>query len=241
MTIELQDVGRCFGSQWAVNEISTSIPRGRSLALLGANGVGKTTLLKLMAGWLPVSCGQLRVDQTLLRTSGVTTRRKLMLLEESRVSDASIVEMITRAVTDYRISRPEVADEVVQWFVDLDLVGIYGKSARALSKGQRFKVAMTTLFVVRPLIWLLDEPFSAGLDANGLAILETEMQSHVDSGGIVVFSTQWPEHARRLANHALVLHQGSVVCDQPIAQSASEALLESAPAPLAAVLNGLGS
>ena len=73
---------------------------------------------------------------------------------------------------------------------------------------------MIGLFLVRPQVWLFDEPFSCGLDVNGLEVLREEMKTHADSGGTVIFSTQWPAQAVGLADRFTILHGGKLVYDQ---------------------------
>ena len=240
MTISIQNLCRDFRKQWAVRNISATIDDGATVAILGANGAGKSTLLKLIAGWLPPASGRILVQDYAMRINSNSVRRRLMLLDEPRTGEVSIIEMIGEALSDYQIDRPNIAAEVANWFERLDLVGIYGKSANAVSKGQRYKVAMICLFLVRPHVWLLDEPFSAGLDAGGLKILESELAEHARAGGIVIFSSQWPDHANRLADRSLVLHEGELVCDLSKGQSVAEELIESSTPALRAVLSGLG-
>ncbi|MGB7347910.1 MAG: ABC transporter ATP-binding protein [Pirellulaceae bacterium] len=240
MTITLQNVRRDFPSRTAVDDVSCQIPSGCTLAVLGANGAGKSTLLRLIAGWLPTSTGRIQIGGYTMRINSVSVRRKVMLLDEPILGEASIVEMISQAVDDYKIDRVGIETEVAEWFERLDLVGIFGQSANAVSKGQRYKIAMICLFIVRPHVWLLDEPFSAGLDAGGLQTLETEMAAHAQSGGIVIFSSQWPDHANRLANRCLVLHEGQLICDHSVDSPVSADLLQAATPSLRAVLQGLG-
>ncbi len=240
MTLRLENLGRNFASNWAIRNVNAVIEPGSCTAILGANGAGKSTLLRLIAGWLPLAEGRISIDGHRLRPNSLAVRRRLMLLDEPLAGEFSIIETIAQAISDYRADRVGIEGEVADWFEKLDLVGIYGKSARAISKGQRYKIAMICLFLVSPYVWLLDEPFSAGLDAGGLQILEAKMREHVVDGGIVMFGSQWPEHANRLADQSVVLHEGELVCHQPIKQPVSSALLNASAPSLAAVLAGLG-
>jgi ABC-type multidrug transport system ATPase subunit len=240
MTLQLNHVGRNFGSQWAIRDVSAVVNGGTSVAVLGANGAGKSTLLRCIAGWLPLAAGRISIEGYTLRPNSVAVRRRLMLLDEPRQNQSSAIETIVQAVEDYRVDRRGIEAEVAAWMEKLDLVGIYGKSCSAISKGQQYKVAMIGLFVVRPFVWLLDEPFSAGLDAGGLGVLESEMRTHARDGGIVLFSSQWPEHANRLADEAIVLHEGSLVCRHAINGPVPDQVIAAAAPSLSAVLSGLG-
>ncbi|MEZ6118799.1 MAG: ATP-binding cassette domain-containing protein [Pirellulaceae bacterium] len=134
---------------------------------------------------------------------------------------------------------PEVEAEVADWFERFDLTRLYRQEASQLSKGQRYKLALTCLFVTRPQIWLLDEPFSAGLDAAGLATLETELTAHARNGGLVLFTSQWPRHANRLATDAVVLHHGRIECHKRMEDQTPVTVPPDCDVSLAAVLNGL--
>ena len=240
MSIQIQNLSRDYRGKAALCEINTTINDGEITSVLGANGAGKSTLLRLISGWLPPTKGRVQIDGYTMRMGSRSVRRRVMLLDEPSKGEKAMVAMIGQAVSDYNADRDGIEAEVADWFERLDLVGTYGQSANAMSKGQRYKVAMVCLFLVRPRVWLLDEPFSAGLDARGLDVLETEMKSHANSGGIVVFSSQWPEHANRLAQRSLVLHEGSLMLNQSIDTAVPDELISDAGPALAAVLSGLG-
>jgi ABC-type uncharacterized transport system ATPase subunit len=130
---------------------------------------------------------------------------------------------------------------VADWFDALEVTKAYRNNVEGLSKGQWYKMLLVGLFVIRPELWLLDEPFSAGLDAAGLQTLETQVRAHRDSGGIVLFSSQWPDHARRLADRAVVLHEGRCVWDAEPSRPVPAQYLDTANASLRAVFQGLSS
>lgn len=240
-SIHIQNVGRNFRGKWALRGVHETIAPGTVCSVLGANGAGKSTLLRLLAGWLPVNEGRILFDQSPMRPTAIHLRRQAMLLDDAsgpnkREAGAS-VDDLCNTIHAYGVDRLGIEDEVAHWFEKLEVISVYNSRPGEMSKGQAYKIAMIGLFVTAPHVWLLDEPFSAGLDASGLRIMETEMARHAERGGIVVFSSQWPEHARRLADWVMVLHEGK------LAWSASPVTLptvaEITPA-LQAVLQGLG-
>ncbi|MCG8653950.1 MAG: ABC transporter ATP-binding protein [Pirellulales bacterium] len=239
MNIVIDRVSRHFQNQFAVQDVSLSLRAGSMVSLLGANGAGKSTLLRLLAGWIPVSSGRITIDDRLIKPTRPSARRLVMLLDEPPRNRVSVAAGISQAISDYDADRDGVESEVADWFEKLNLIGLYGKSAENVSKGQRFKIAMIGLFLVSPPVWLLDEPFSCGLDADGLRILEQQMCEHVRRGGLVVFSSQWPEHAVRMADQAVVLDQGKMVWNAPPVQRVDSKLVATASASLRAVLQGL--
>lgn len=239
MSVEIIRASRIFSGQYAVREVTSNISEGSMAAVLGANGAGKSTLLRMIAGWLPASSGRVQILGQRIDPNQISVRRNVLLLDEPRQHDGKVIASIVEVVNDCAAVRPGIEDEVAEWMERLDLVGIYNRRSRNVSKGQRYKVAMIGLFVVRPKVWLLDEPFSCGLDAGGLQILEDEMKRHAKEGGTVVFSSQWPEHAMRLADQVLVLDDGVLMLDAAPTDRINPDLLHSAPPALTAVLNGL--
>lgn len=239
MNLEIKQLHRRFGSQWAVRDITTATSPGNCVAILGANGAGKSTLLKLIAGWMPASFGRITLDDRLVKPTRASVRRMMMLVDEPIAHQGSAIEIMLQAVTDYELHHESIEDEVAAWFERLGLLGCYGQTAASLSKGQRYKMSMIALFVTTPHVWLLDEPFSCGLDAEGLQCLEEQLKLHVLAGGTVLLTSQWPEHARRLASRVWVLNDGELVWDAPTDQPVDKDLLQRAEPSLRSVLRGL--
>jgi ABC-type multidrug transport system ATPase subunit len=238
--VELDKVGRKFNGVWAIHNLSARIEPGSVIAVLGANGAGKSTLLRLLGGWLPLSEGAIRFDGSPLRPTAIHLRRRVMLLDESTKSQACPIDVLAQAIKDYRAERSGIEDEVARWFDELDVTKVYSNRENALSKGQKYKMLMTGLFVIKPPIWLLDEPFSSGLDAHGLKTLEEQVRIHSADGGTVIFSSQWPEHARRMASRALVLDDGKLVWDAPPTHELPRELLNTVSGAVRSVLQELG-
>ena len=240
MLVQCESVNRSFGRQRAVQKLTVSFDSGEMVAVLGANGAGKSTLLRLIAGWLPANSGRVTVAGQLMKPSREALRRTVHLIDTPREHHNVAVSLIGQLVCDYQVTREGIPESVAEWFEKLNLVGVYGKKARELSKGQRYKIAMIGLFVIQPKIWLLDEPFSSGLDAGGLQVLREQMRRHAADGGLVIFSSQWPDQAKQLAGRMVVLDEGSVAWDAPTATRPSLSIVEQASPELQAVLRGLG-
>ncbi|WP_158545526.1 ABC transporter ATP-binding protein [Bremerella cremea] len=242
--ISLVNAGRVFSGKWALRGIEATLKPGQVYAVLGANGAGKSTLLRLMAGWLPLSEGRILFDQSPMRPTATHLRRKVMLLEEHTVSRngarSKPTETLCSTINDYQADRPNLEQDIADWYERLEVTSVYNKDERSMSKGQAYKIKLIGLFVVAPPVWLLDEPFSAGLDADGLKVLEEQMLAHARRGGIVAFTSQWPEHARRLANWTVVLDDGRLAWCAPPQEAPSKEARANGASSLEAVLQGLG-
>jgi ABC-2 type transport system ATP-binding protein len=242
--ILIQSASKQYHQTIAIDRVSVSLASGKSYALLGANGAGKSTLLQLIAGWLPLTSGRIAFDESPMRPAAIHVRKRCYLLDTDGLlrirSDRKPLLDIFQDLEDYGVTKDSLDAEIAMWFNKLEITSLYWQPVRAMSKGQAYKFGMVSLFVLNRDLWLLDEPFSPGLDAAGLEILESQMKQHATAGGTVIFTSQWPEHAKRLADHAIVLDAGKLVWSAPPQQQVAPNLLQSANDGLAAVLRGLG-
>ena len=237
----LQNVSRHFNDKVAVEEVSMTLKPGSVTGLLGANGAGKSTLLKLIAGQLPAASGWIRLDDCLVQPTRASVRKRIHLIDVPRRSDTLCAKPIFDMIIDYGVTRETLPSEVADWFERLNLVGVYRSKTNQISKGQRYKIALIGLFLARPKVWLLDEPFSGGLDANGLQILHAEIRQHAASGGIVLFSTQWPAQAYQLVDRMVVLDGARLVWDQEKSVLPDRQLIEDANPSLQAIYRSMSS
>ena len=240
MQLRFENVSRHFGQLRAVRDFQTTIHPKTITAILGANGAGKATLLKLIAGWIPVASGRITLGEALIKPSRIHLRKSIHLIDTPRPHQGGCTDSIFRTIDHYKLIRDSLADEAAVWIERLNLLGVYSRKSSELSKGQRYKIAMIGLFLARPHIWLLDEPFSSGLDANGLEVLLHQMRLHASGGGIVIFSTQWPQQAQKLADQIMILDHGQLVWDSPASVAPAQSLIDSSNVGLQAVLNGIG-
>lgn len=211
--LEFDRIGKIFGASWALRDVTTSIAAGELTCVLGANGMGKSTLLRLLSGAIRPTTGRLTLDGRKLRRNNITASRSLLFLRPDLPLVSATAEMhFATALRAFGLDKPGIENIVAK---HLDSLGVRLGSGR-LSRGERMKVWLATLFSVGPRLWVLDEPHQSGLDAQGMAVLEQQCEQHCRAGGAVVFSTQWPQHAlswngRELRTRVLVLHEGRMV------------------------------
>ena len=235
----LQNVSRHFKDQVAVEDVSMTLKSGTVTGLLGANGAGKSTLLKLIAGQLPTASGGIRLDDCQIKPTRASVRKQIHLIDTPRPSNASCASPIYEMLLDYGVSRETLPGEVADWFERFNLVGIYRSTTSQISKGQLYKIYLIGLFLARPKVWLLDEPFSGGLDANGLQILLSEIQQHASAGGIILFSTQWPAQAYQVVDRLIVLDRARTVWDQEKSRVPDQHKYENASPSLQAIYRSM--
>jgi len=204
--IELKNIGLTFTrdgtSTTVLRGLDLSIPAGRFVAVVGPSGVGKSTLLRVIAGLLPPSEGDVSI---------ATANKKSVLPVAMVFQDARLLPW--RGVADNAgfglehggITRAERRRRVE---AALALVGLAGFDARyphELSGGQRQRVALARALAVDPDILLMDEPFAA-LDAITRETLQDELSRiHAETGKTVVFVTHSIDEAVYLADDIVAL------------------------------------
>jgi len=209
-TVALQNLDKRYDDQHhAVVDFSLSAPGGAITALLGPSGCGKTTLLKLIAGLLPPSGGDIRFDGLSIldlpaeRRGAVMVFQNHLLFPHLNVADNVGFGLKMRGVAPDRIRR-RVAEM-------LELVRLPGYEARRpqqLSGGQQQRVALARALIIEPRVLLLDEPLS-NLDAH----LRQEMRDLIlrlqrQLGITTVVVTHDQEEAVILADHIALIFNG---------------------------------
>jgi len=210
--------------------VDLDVVRGEILALRGANGAGKTSLLRACAGLLAIGSGQAEVLGADLVADPRAVRRRVGLLGHATAlyDDLTVEDNVRFAVR--ASGRPASAASPA-----LALLGLTGRlrgtAVGAISAGQRRRVALAALVARDPELWLLDEPH-AGLDAEHRDLLDALVRGAAARGATVVLASHEHERAGLLAGRVLAVAGGTVVDGTLEAHPAARAgVAPAAPAP----------
>jgi heme exporter protein A len=166
--------------------VDFAIGSGEALAVTGANGSGKTSLLRIIAGHLALADGSVDLDGG---------DQELTLAEQAHyLGHRDAMKPALSVLENLSFWRDFLGGEIADAGQSLKLVGIEHAAhlpAAYLSAGQRRRLSIARLITVRRPIWLLDEPTSA-LDAVGQTLFAALMRDHLARGGIVVAATHAP-------------------------------------------------
>jgi tungstate transport system ATP-binding protein len=230
--LRLQAAGLRFGTVQALRPTSLSVRRGESLALVGANGAGKTSLLRILHGLMPLTEGQRTVVS--LQPEG-RVPMAAMLFQRPFLLRLSVQRNVQLAVALRGVPRPLRAARVAQALQRVGLQALATRDARSLSGGQQQRLALARAWALLPDILFLDEP-TASLDPSAKREVEALIADVAEAGVTLVMSTHNLGQVKRLASRVLYLDTGQVQVDLPVAQFFSAGA--DMPADAAAFLKG---
>ena len=210
--IRVENVTKRFGTFVAVNNISLKVFKGEIFCLLGGSGCGKTTLLRMLAGFEQPSSGALFIDgQDMADIPPYERPVNMMFQSYALFPHMTVAGNIAFGLEQEKISRAEINQRVDE-ILDIVKLGEFAKrKPHQLSGGQRQRVALARSLVKRPKLLLLDEPLGA-LDRKLREHTQFELISIQEKLGVTfVVVTHDQEEAMTLASRVGVMNRGEIV------------------------------
>ena len=164
------------------SEISFDLSEGQHLLISGANGTGKTSLLRVICGLTIPTGGTIVWNQ--LATNNIDCRYYEHLAYLGH-KNALIPELTARENLEYTFEGNQSMNRTSSVLEAFDLNNYLDQYAEKLSNGQIRKIALSRILLSEKTLWILDEP-AANLDTSGTQFLLTEMQAHLDQGGMLI-------------------------------------------------------
>ena len=184
---------------------------GGAVALIGANGAGKSSLLHVLAGRLRPRRGEVRVLGVAPRDPAASRRRAYVPQQVELSPHLHGGEVLAAAARARGLDRDAVLDAARR----MGVLDVLDRPVGRLSGGLRQRVALAAGLVGTPRLWLLDEPASA-LDAGGLERLAAWAEEHVATGGGLIVSAHRPEEVDAFAREAVLMKAGRIVDRAPV-------------------------
>jgi sodium transport system ATP-binding protein len=210
--IVVEALQKRFGSVQALEDVSFRANDGRITGLLGHNGAGKSTTLRVLSTVISPNSGYAAVDGHDCVKEPLEVRRSLGVLPHASGLYAHLTgrENIRYYGKLHGLKGRELAERTEDLIQRLDLGAVAGRSAKGYSQGERLKVALARSLVHRPQTIILDEP-TGGLDVNAVRMLRELLRELRAAGRCVLFSSHVMQEVAALCDDIVIIAHGRVV------------------------------
>lgn len=205
--IAMEQVAKRFGAATALHALTLAIHHGEVVALLGRNGAGKTTALRIALGLLQADAGNIQVLGGKPGSAPVRRRLAAMPQQTGLPGALTVHELLTLFAARHAAPRP--LRQVVE---ELGLRPVLRQRYAALSGGWRRLTQFALAVIGNPDVLVLDEP-TTGLDVDARQAFWAGLRARAAAGATVLFSTHYLEEADQAADRILLLHHGALIAD----------------------------
>ncbi|MEM7195788.1 MAG: ABC transporter ATP-binding protein [Pseudomonadota bacterium] len=210
--IKIHGVSKRFGDFTAVDSVDLSVYKGELFSLLGGSGCGKTTLLRMLAGFEKPSSGTIHIDGVDMQNVPPHERPVNMMFQSYALFPHMTVENnVAYGLKRDGVAKAEIAERVNEMLTMVELESFAKRKPHQLSGGQRQRVALARSLVKRPKVLLLDEPLGA-LDKRLREQTQFELMNIQDKLGVTfIVVTHDQEEAMTLSTRIAVMDKGRFV------------------------------
>jgi ABC-2 type transport system ATP-binding protein len=211
--LKAQQLSRQYGSFTAVNNVSFEIDDKQVIGLLGHNGAGKTTIMKMMTGFLEPSSGVISIDDIDVNQQRVETQKRVGYLPENcpLYPEMTVIDFLLYT-TQLRNMHIQLAQRAVQKaIVRTDLGVKASQQIYTLSRGYRQRVGVAQAILAEPEILILDEPTN-GLDPSQIENMRGLVRELAQTSTVII-STHVLQEVSAVCDRVLILKQGELALD----------------------------
>ena len=207
MRLELKNIEKSFGQKKVLKGVSFQAEPGKAFGLLGRNGAGKTTSIRILMDVFPADCGEVLIDGRKIDYRKV----QIGYLPEERglYPKKLIIDQLTYFAELKGMSRKAAVRAVDYWLKRLGMAEYRNKRLDTLSKGNQQKIQLVTALAHDPHIVILDEPFS-GLDPVNAMLLKEVVKEQIAEGKVVLFSSHQMNYIEEFCDSIAILNDGKV-------------------------------
>ena len=207
MILELRNIEKSFGDKKVLTGVSFKAEGGKAFGLLGRNGAGKTTSIRILMDVFPANSGEVLIDGHPIDYSKIG----IGYLPEERglYPKKIIVDQLTYFAELKGMGRKAAVQSIDYWLGRLGMTEYRNKKLETLSKGNQQKIQLITALAHDPDIIILDEPFS-GLDPVNAMLLKDVVKEQIAKGKIVLFSSHQMSYIEEFCDSIAILNNGVV-------------------------------
>ena len=208
MILELKNIDKSFGAKEVLKGVSFKAEGGKAFGLLGRNGAGKTTCIRILMNVFPANGGEVLVDGKPIDYDKIG----IGYLPEERglYPKKIIIDQLVYFAELKGMSKKDAVKAVDYWLDRLGMTEYRNKRLDTLSKGNQQKIQLITALAHNPEIVILDEPFS-GLDPVNAMLLKEVVKEQIGVGKIVLFSSHQMSYIEEFCDSIAIINSGRVV------------------------------
>ena len=211
MQLQVNNLAKRYGQNRGLAQTSFAVNKGELIAIVGHNGAGKSTMLKMLASWIIPDSGSVSVDGIDLSNRTAVVKKIGYIPEDPNLFDFFSVEYNLKLFAKLSKTPLLRVEEVLR---ELNLLPFRKAKVQTLSKGLKQRVNIGRALLANPAILLLDEPTS-GLDFDTTREIYRLLNTMHDAGKTILFTSHRPEEIKNLATRIMVLHNGQLIFDGP--------------------------
>jgi ABC-2 type transport system ATP-binding protein len=215
--IEVRDLSKTYGDVQAVKNVNLSVEKGALFGLLGPNGSGKTTMIKMLTGQTRPTGGSATVLGVDTVKDPVGVRRKVGIIPEQETPPSFLTAMEYLEFVAAIRKIPDIETKADWWFDFLDFADKKNVLCKDLSRGTRQKLMFTQAFLHEPELALIDEPL-INFDPIMQDIVKDYLAGYVKKGRTIFISTHILEVAEEICSGFAILHKGILLHTGPVAE-----------------------
>ncbi len=216
--IELKGISKRYSALPVVSDVHFAVKPGEVLGYLGPNGAGKTTTIRMMAGLLKPTSGQILFEGRDIQADICAYKRRLGYVpEQSEIYlHLSAYEYLFMVGRLRGLREKPLRGRIVEFMDTFGLQEDMHGALASFSKGMRQKVLISAALLHDPDVLLLDEPLS-GLDVTTSLVVRDLIRALARENKIVIYSSHILEVAEKVCSKVIILHNGSIVADDSVA------------------------
>ena len=217
--IEVKNLTKRFGKFTALNDLNLSFTNSKSIALIGPNGCGKTTLIKCILGLNVIETGDILVDGKSVKDDYLYRKDIGYMPQIGRYPENMSIGQTIRMIKDTRkTSETHLDTELLENF---ELEKMYDKKMGTLSGGTTQKVSAVLAFMFDPKIIILDEP-TAGLDPLASEILKNKIIKEKNRGKLIIITSHLLSELDDIVSEIVFMNEGKIIVQQSVTDLMTE-------------------
>lgn len=210
--IEIENVSKKYSNFTAVNDLSISVGKGEIFGFLGVNGAGKTTTIKMMAGILRPTSGDITIGGHRISTAAIDAKRITGYIPDRPYIYPKLTgrEFLYFVCDLYSVSAAEAERRIDQLLEEYALRDWQDELVESYSHGMKQRLATCAALVHKPQVLIVDEPM-VGLDPHGAKFLKDAFKRYAREGMSIFLSTHSLNVAEEVADRLAIIHRGELI------------------------------